>query len=331
MYSSIASLHIALDSRLLLLNSNRKLSIRPEQYDMAINDAILTVIKQRFSPDLNTKKQGFEESIKRTNDLNSLKVTSPDIEVYNSILEQKFILPSNLYLPITLTGTGIYNHGTLTTTDKVYNVYKLTFTNSISTNIIISINGTSETLNITNITKSNKSIFYTLNYLKEYFENNKVDCYINSFDDITNFGGLILVTDKTITITSSSFITVGTTTKTYQKNNITSTNLIKHIDLISSENYSKFLNDYYNVVNLHLNPVYKINDKLGVIKINDKFKIKNVVLEYIKYPRLVNSMINQMTDITITDEVLDIATTNLSAILENNTYNTNINKQQINN
>ena len=73
MYSSIASIHIALDSRLQILNSNRKQSIHPEEYDMAVNDAILTVLKQRFSPELNSKKQGLEESIKRYTDYLLLK------------------------------------------------------------------------------------------------------------------------------------------------------------------------------------------------------------------------------------------------------------------
>ena len=96
MYTSIASLHIALDNRLLLLNSNRKLSIHPEQYDMAINDAILTVIKQRFSP-LNIKQQGFEDSVKRVTDLSSLKKIKT-IPIVNS--NQQFTIPSNCYLPI---------------------------------------------------------------------------------------------------------------------------------------------------------------------------------------------------------------------------------------
>ena len=331
MYSTIASLHIALDSRLLLLNSNRKLSIRPEQYDMVINDAILTVIKQRFSPDLNTKKQGFEESIKRSTDLNSIKVTSEPIEVYNRDDEQFFILPSNVYLPINLLGKGIYNHGILESTNITYNVYSLKFTNSIVSSINITIDGVSKILDITNITKSNRSLFYTINYLKEYLENNGVNCYTNTFDDVYNYDSLIIVTNKVVSVVANSFITISSSTKQYSKYTISTINLTKSLDLISSRDYNKSNNDYYSSVNLHLNPFYKLNDKLAFIKINSKFKFKNVILEYLKYPRLVNSILNQMTDVTITDEILDIAATNLSGILENNTYQSNINKQQINN
>ena len=61
------------------------------------------------------------------------------------------------------------------------------------------------------------------------------------------------------------------------------------------------------------------------------FKIKEVTLEYIKKPRLVNSILNRMTDVTITDEILDIATTNLSGILENPTYQINKQQEQFNN
>jgi hypothetical protein len=38
-----------------------------------------------------------------------------------------------------------------------------------------------------------------------------------------------------------------------------------------------------------------------------------------------------MTDFTITDEILDVATTNLSGILKDETYNINKNKEQFNN
>ena len=108
MYSSIASIHIALDSRLQILNSNRKQSIHPEEYDMAVNDAILTVLKQRFSPELNSKKQGLEESIKRYTDLSSLKRETP-LDLYWDGKSQYFNLPSDCYLPISLYGTISYS------------------------------------------------------------------------------------------------------------------------------------------------------------------------------------------------------------------------------
>ena len=108
MYSSIASIHIALDSRLQILNSNRKQSIHPEEYDMAVNDAILTVLKQRFSPELNSKKQGLEESIKRYTDLSSLKRETP-LDLYWDNKSQYFNIPSDCYLPISLNGIISYS------------------------------------------------------------------------------------------------------------------------------------------------------------------------------------------------------------------------------
>ena len=114
MYSTVASLHIALDNRLQQLNSNRKEAIYPEQYDIAINDAIMQYIKSRVSAKLNSKQEGFESSISRYSDLESLK-RKKSVIVYNnnesltSLSEYVFDIPSNCYRPISLKSNIMYN------------------------------------------------------------------------------------------------------------------------------------------------------------------------------------------------------------------------------
>lgn len=342
MYSSIASLHIALDNRLLLLNSNRKLSIHPQQYDMAINDAIHTVLKQRFSQELNSKKQGFEESIKRYIDLSSLKrIVTTYVLVEGDT--QFFYIPSNCYLPVSCNITAKYRRAGIETVATTKTVYQsiITVKDPIPTSISIKlIGGTVETLDISKITNSSKSMFYTLNYLKEYLEEvYELDCYIENFNNIYKPNSLIIIgdstskqfdaTNATLTVVNSSF------TKSFI--NVIDTELLKHIDLnkqvdlVSTKDFEKNKNDYYSFKNIHLNPYYKIVNSRGIIKTNNQFKVKEVTLEYIKKPRLVNSILNRMTDVTITDEILDIATTNLSGILENPTYQINKQQEQFNN
>lgn len=342
MYSSIASLHIALDSRLLLLNSNRKVSIHPQQYDMAINDAIHTLLKQRFSPELNSKKQGFEESIKRYTDLSSLKRIIKTFVLVEGDT-QFFYIPSNCYLPISCNATSKYRRAGIETAATTKTIYQsiITVKDPIPTSISIQLaSGTIETLDISKITNSSKSMFYTLNYLKEHLEEvYGLDCYIENFNNIYKANSLIVITDlvskqfntvnSTLTVVNSSF------TKPFI--DVVDTELLKHIDLdkhidlVSTEDFEKSKNDYYSYKNIHLNPYYKIVNSRGIIKTNSQFKIKEVTLEYIKQPRLVNSILNRMTDVTITDEILDIATTNLSGILENPTYQINKQQEQFNN
>lgn len=342
MYTSIASLHIALDSRLLLLNSNRKLSIHPQQYDMAINDAIHTLLKQRFSPELNSKKQGLEESIKRYTDLTSLK-RSINTFVVTEGDNQFFYIPSDCYLPISCNILAKYRRAGIETVPTTKTFYQsiITVKNPIPTSIDIQLaNGVNKTLDISKITNSSKSMFYTLNYLKEYLEEELyLNCYIENFNNIYKANSLIIVTDvqsnqfnivnSTLDVVNSSF------TKPYL--DVIDTQLLKHIDLdkhvdlVSTEDFEKIKNDYYSFKNIHLNPFYKIVNNKAIIKTNSQFKIKEVTLEYIKKPRLVNSILNRMTDVTITDEILDIATTNLSGILENPTYQINKQQEQFNN
>ena len=333
MYTSIASLHIALDNRLLLLNSNRKLSIHPEQYDMAINDAILTVIKQRFSP-LNIKQQGFEDSVKRVTDLSSLKKIKT-IPIVNS--NQQFTIPSNCYLPISCNGGIVFDKTGIKFTESNITKYISILTldsSSIQTSIKLKFqNETFKDVDVSKINKSIKTFNYTLNYLKEILEEEyNLDCYIENYNGIYKQFSLIIVTyDLTKTFHSAN-TTCTIENKTIVEKNLTftGTSKIKNVDLISSENYNKIANDYYSYKNLHLNPVYKIASNIGYLNTNGNFKFKTLDLEYIKYPRLVNSNLNRMTDVTITDEILDIATTNLSGILENQTYQINLNKQQNN-
>ena len=97
------------------------------------------------------------------------------------------------------------------------------------------------------------------------------------------------------------------------------------------KNYNDLDNDYYLSKNLHLNPIYKIVQNNGILKTNTNFIYEDITLEYIKHPRFVNSRLNRMTDMTITDEILDVACTNLSGILKDETYQLNKQKEQFNN
>ena len=341
MYSSIASLHIALDGRLQVLNSNRKQSIHPEQYDMAINDAILTVLKQRFSPQLNSKQQGLEESIKRYTDLSNLK-KEVNVDILIDGVDQFFYKPSDCYLPITLNAELLFNRNPLIIYSDNIEMYVIVIKineDTINDNEIEIewLNGDSIRIPLNGITKSNKSKFYTLNYLKEYFkETYDLDTYIESFDNY-NFPDSILIVTSNGNYQIYAGMGAEFSAHVFDRRflDITeyTTSIIKgkKVDLVSTSDYNNMNNDYYLSKNLHLNPVYKITKDRYKLKRNDNFLYKSAELEYIKYPRLVNSKLDRMTDFTITDEILDVATTNLSGILKDETYTINKNKEQFNN
>lgn len=339
MYSSIASLHIALDGRLQVLNSNRKQSIHPEQYDMAINDAILTVLKQRFSPELNSKKQGLEESIKRYTDLSNLK-KEVSVEPLINNNQQFFYIPSDCYLPIVLNSQIYYSRDAFikNTLYKTFYVTVITLDeNTIADNeLTLVFDDLTLNIDLKGITKSEKSMFYTLNYLKELFKEKNIDAYIENFENYRFDNSIILVsTYEGHSFTSGEGATFESFT--FSRNIIDYTGISsfivknKKIDLVSSSDFSNIDNDYYLSKNIHLNPMYKLSRNRGVLKTTDNILYKRLALEYIKYPILVNSKLNRMTDFEITDEILDVATTNLSGILKDETYNINKQKEQFNN
>ena len=72
MYNTVKELHIALDQRLQQLNSNRKLVLYPEQKDARLNEAVLQFINNVVSDKTNIKKEGFEDTQKRYDDIEEL-------------------------------------------------------------------------------------------------------------------------------------------------------------------------------------------------------------------------------------------------------------------
>ena len=349
MYSTVNSLHIALDARLQQLNSNRKQSIRPEQYDMACNDALLTIVKQRCSPKLNSRQEGFEESIKRYDDLKSLKRELNPL-VYVSNGEQFYNLPSDYLHYITSKGNIQYNRKGLLKETLSELEYKtiVDFSNIIFDGTIIDYTLTDNShIRVPifgQLSKSDKSSFYYFNIIREYFKSKyNIDVYYENYNTEYYPKSLIFITrdiNKKIVNClkelSTNIPIINTIISKYSFKPITDILSYvsynnKKIDLISSQSNNTINNDYFLSKNSHLNPTCIIQGNKVSLRTDNTFSFTNVVLEYIKYPRLIDSRINQMTDVEITDEILDIATTNLSGILKDETFKINSQKEQQNN
>ena len=73
MYNTARELHIGIDLGLQNINSNRKLDIEPAEKDWVLNAVMMQEINNRINPKSNTKGEGFEDTIKRIDDLESLK------------------------------------------------------------------------------------------------------------------------------------------------------------------------------------------------------------------------------------------------------------------
>jgi hypothetical protein len=348
MYTSVSSLHIALDSRLQQLNSNRKIAIMPEQYDVALNDAISIVLKQRLSAKLNAKREGYEDSVTAYDNVKSLKRTCRPICYFDSTSDKWcFELPSDYYMFDTLQANINYNRSQTTYnligTQHKY-VTKLYFTNKgvnpyifkkddIRYNVYqTSMYSFLETDNIHLTGTSNKASFYYFNLIKDWFKaKHKINCYFENYLGEYFNNTLVFVTNTPLVPTGNveDFVWNGNPSSvrgineplynvTMEIENIvlntanTSDSAIdmgsKKIDLISSLNDTNETTDFYLHYNNHLNPKCVMQEDIVLLTTDPTFYYTNVRLNYIKQPRPLDSRINQMTDMDMAEDVLDAAT-----------------------
>lgn len=112
---TIDEMHTFLDLRVQKINSNAFDNILPEEKDVYINDAIDQFVKDRVEPRSNKLGLGFEQSIKRIEDLRTLLKTSEiDTEEHGQILLEGFFadtatLPADHFLPISVALKIQYN------------------------------------------------------------------------------------------------------------------------------------------------------------------------------------------------------------------------------
>jgi len=79
MFSTAQELHIGIDQGLQSIDSNRKGSIEPAEKDWVLNTVMIQEINNRLNAASNPKRQGFEDTFKRIDDLQSLKVNTSEI------------------------------------------------------------------------------------------------------------------------------------------------------------------------------------------------------------------------------------------------------------
>ncbi len=333
MYNTVKELHIALDQRLQQLNSNRKLVLYPEQKDARLNEAVLQFINNVVSAKTNIKKEGFEDTQKRYDDIEELirtatlpiyvnesdNIIAPTPWDYLHLINDRTILSYNCKgtnytsMVSTITNVAIIPFvDDVATSAPYYNSFKINidgatiFTSPISTKSVeakfMIINCALETLNIQGLYE-----IYWEYYLDHYEK--------NSF---------IIITP---TLASTATITYGTTTtngttkfysnSTYNPSQIFTNTIKKSNELCSHEDVYDMLGNFYYSKNRHLKPISEI--QRGYIKVfhDNTFIIKEVQIDYIKRPRLINLTLNQSCELNSGEEIVAIAVQNILVDIKN--------------
>jgi hypothetical protein len=100
---TIAQMHILIEQKLQNLNAFVNDNFLPDEIDLFINEMQEAFIKQRFSPDSNPKRKGFEASNKRLADLQSLlkEVTLLPVVDNTEPEERKYFIASAAAVAVT--------------------------------------------------------------------------------------------------------------------------------------------------------------------------------------------------------------------------------------
>jgi len=119
---TIAEMHTKLDLKVQKINSNAFDNILSEEKDVYLNDAIEKFVKDRVEPRSNRLQLGFEQSIKRIEDLRTLiTVDEIDTEEFGQLYLEGFFgdsadLPADHFLPLSVTLLIQYNQDGVTFT-----------------------------------------------------------------------------------------------------------------------------------------------------------------------------------------------------------------------
>jgi len=340
MYHTAEELHIAIDNRLQQINSNRVKSVLPEYKDMRLNEAMLQFIETRVNSNLNPIHEGFTDSIKRYDDIQELlrTVTVPVYIDNNKVLAN---LPADYYKLVSSSSVISYNCNSISYNQIVpINIQTivvpfLTDNTGIGgkyyTNFVMNIDGS--------IVYSSAVLgdiydpigkFLIINHIIEVFNNNpNYDIYWEQY--LTHYEpGCFIIVPKVIgNITSGSIIYNGVSTNgtltsysysTYSNTIFSNTKTVKN-GLGNREYVDDMLNNYYYNKSMYRKPIATIQEGSLNIYYNNKFIIKEVNIDYIKRPRLINYKLNTTCELDNAEVIVAIAVEN---ILADKSYNINL-------
>jgi hypothetical protein len=324
MYTTVSSLHVALDIKIQQISSNRKKSILPQQLDIILNDAVYEYINTRFTDRLNPVRQGFEENTRRYSELQLLK-REVNLKLWkdNTYPNRMYtILPSDFLHYVSSKSLVLFNQNgvSYTPANKVYTlaVMPLHDMGLDGETVIIQLNDTDEEYpNVYKQTKTEKGKFYIFNTVVDKFRSMGMNCYLDDFNG-KYINGSIFVTDFILHDTRERNFSCNVKTKAdcpdrfmYGFNEVSIVKQVGDIispnDLMHTETLQDVSNNLYGSRKRHQNPMCDVNNYSIRVYHDNTFIPTNVILTYIKRPRMINIDTNTMCDFEIGEEILNIA------------------------
>ena len=348
MYNTVKELHIAVDNRLQQINSNRVKAISPELIDLRLNEAVYQFIETRTNPRLNSIQEGFPQSQKRYDDLQELLV-SATLPIYvgnNSNVIAP--LPYDYYKLVNDRSIRKYDcngidYNTVTSTPITYlSIPFYIDTTGVAgkyyTNMKLTVQGVD--IYVSNSIASPygaigdlynpDSRFIIINHLLDVVNSaGEYEIYWERYLDIYEQNRFIILPKASPIVTggTTNYITYNSnfmygTLKTINFNVYSNTSFTGAIEkpnaLMEIDDIPDMLNNYYYSKSMTNKPISYIQQNSLVVFYNSYYIIKEVKIDYLKKPKLINLQLNQMCELSNMEVIVAIAVEN---ILADKSYN----------
>jgi hypothetical protein len=330
MYTTVKSLHVALDVKIQQIASNRKKSILPQQMDMILNDAVNEYLETRLSNKMNILRKGIDDEILRYDGLSELKREYHSKLYVDETYKGKrmyTLLPSDYRHYLMSESISMVNKGKIFP-PAIEKYYTLAFMDLYELRLdgeTLAIEINNDTVgrydNVYQNTKSKSGSFYCFNTIVDKYRSFGLQCYLHDWKTRKYHESMIYITDfvlydigldnempdmfKTRVFTHEDcarFNYQSEKVKIYPEGSTVGVN-----ELMPSENLLDNMHNHYGGKNRYLQPMVEMQNRMIYVYYDDYFIPTDIKITYIKQPRMINIDTETMCELSVNDEILEIA------------------------
>lgn len=336
---------IGVDLILQKVNSNAVSSFEDEEKLWFLNEEQIAYIKQTINPKSNPKGLGLQDGQKRYDDLENL-ITSASLDVYARDNDSVYaFLPAN-YMHLISDSSKVKDlcgatYAPSTVSSVFYSAKYQLPTNSydLFKTLLVKINGNT----VVDVSAyypdgipSNTSKFELLNIILELFNSvSGFEAKYEKYKDISNPGGIVIVSNSSFTLSNVYKSGVSTTTtQVFTIDTNTLTKIQNSLGIIESPNRLCKTEDIKTLLKSNFSTTFVDSpiSSLQQFKLNayhkKNFIISQLNIDYIRKPKKISLILNQDCELNenVHQEIVNNTAKRLAAYTFNSGYNNIINE-----
>lgn len=350
----VREMHIGVNQWLQKINSKETDSFKPHEIDWALNEEVLRYIKQRTSTNSNAKKQGFESTQKRYDDIEEL-ITSSILPCFYKDSETVFsFLPFNYFRLINdrslVKDLCNLSLGSIPTTNQTKKICVVPFPDATETSSpyytsfkIIQQDNSAVLFDIANYITTSTGLnskeekFYIINLALEQLNRispSNIEVRWETFDEEYHANSFVFVISNLPSFTGIILNPSGniytSVTKNYLMYNPTPVKEYPN-RLTNTEDLYVLLNSVFAGTMVH-SPISSLSRGKINVHHRQKFILSFVKIDYIRKPRKIDLFLNQSCELNsnVHEEIVEATARRLSGITKGENYQQLINENLIN-